>query len=282
MITQTDPRHNIIPPHSSYWIPRLTTVVAGDDSAVAGAALSLPYIAGQIRQSRKWARAAVEYRDMVATLGKSHPKCKAYKTSRFGGVVVGGYIPVGWRRADHFPRAHSSLVQGDLDTLDSDALHEVRLFPATALAYASPSGAVKALLRVHPTPRTFAQHAAAWEAANRALCHHLGVPFSAADKTVTAANGLAFLNHDPTAYADMDAEPVLWTSRRPPARPPPARQPPAGTPCWPRQLWPPFQTQIAIGTPGCASSCPPSRPASAKSLPWRGALSRPKTGPTSR
>ena len=125
--------------------------------------------------------------------------------------------------------SRTGLVALDIDLYkdgDNESATDVRDKLAAskhcAAAFISTSGAgVKALLRVEPTPQSQAQHLQAWKSCVAWMQAELGI--EANTKTTDPPGNniihLQFVSYDPSAYLNIEAEPLDWETGAQSSRP---------------------------------------------------------------
>ena len=161
---------------------------------------------------------------------ETHGKGAEYAAHKRGARAItwGGRFT---RRANANLQAPSGAVFADVDDLDSAAEAEaerarVSAYPFTALAYISLSGrGIHVVARVTPIPSTPAEYTSAWTSVMTALGYD-PAGRSAADRAVSDIARLAFIAHDPGAYANPNAVGHRWFTPPPPNAPAAAATPP--------------------------------------------------------
>ena len=112
---------------------------------------------------------------------------------------------------------HSGIVQADFDEHDDfDALYqELKKDPHVVIVFRSPSGKVKAGLRVAPIPTNREEHRASFFELER-YCRDTYE--SVIDQSPKALNSFCYLSHDPDVYLNVEAQPLSYTYTPPAPR----------------------------------------------------------------
>ena len=198
---------------------------------------TLESLAAEIVGGERLADLTAAYRRMIERLGKNDQECKDFKARQLPAVMLSGVCAEGARNLSRNPKAwpvrHTGLYQVDIDRLSGmDEAVAVRNraagLPYVALAYVSPSGGVKVVVRGQPPAAGDRDgHVREWEHANRTVAQALGRDFDSrqVDPAVKSVIALCFLSHDPDAYYN----PMCQTlDAAPPAKSKPKRTAPTG------------------------------------------------------
>ena len=199
---------------------------SASDSRTAVAEVGIGAAVARIRESPRLASLTAAARRIRESGGEE--AYRDFKTANIPAVTWAGNFP-------NARKAGAAVVPSGLVFVESDHLHggaagergRLAGYPQTAVAYVSTGGdGVHAAVRVSPPPADAGAYKAAWAFVRDALGLAAVIDAKASD-----ISRLAFLAHDPGAYANPSASALAWEyppePKTEPERRPPIPNPPA-------------------------------------------------------